>query len=80
MFVCVCVCVFTLLPNRLKRKADIVGAFKCDPLYLKHNNQDSGTFVLLEGILAKTDTNGWVPYMVNKQIFGGGTKLRHWRT
>ncbi|XP_075868606.1 aromatic-L-amino-acid decarboxylase-like [Nelusetta ayraudi] len=25
----------------LKRKADVVGAFKCDPLYLKHKNQDS---------------------------------------
>lgn len=37
--------VFTLSMNRLKRKRDIVGAFKCDPTYLKHKNEDSGTVV-----------------------------------
>lgn len=27
---------------RVKRRADIIGAFKMDPLYLKHDHQDSG--------------------------------------
>lgn len=28
--------------NRVKNRADIIGAFKVDPLYLKHENQESG--------------------------------------
>uniref|UniRef100_A0A665U8V9 Aromatic-L-amino-acid decarboxylase n=1 Tax=Echeneis naucrates TaxID=173247 RepID=A0A665U8V9_ECHNA len=28
--------------NRVKKRTDIIGAFKMDPLYLKHENQESG--------------------------------------
>lgn len=31
----------TLL-HRVKERVDIIGAFKLDPLYLKHKNQESG--------------------------------------
>lgn len=41
---------FIFSTNRLKRKTDIVGAFKCDPLYLKHKNEDSGTVALFDGV------------------------------
>lgn len=27
---------------RVKKRADIIGAFKMDPLYLKHDHQESG--------------------------------------
>lgn len=28
--------------NRVKKRTDIIGAFKMEPLYLKHENQESG--------------------------------------
>lgn len=29
--------------TRVKKRTDLIGAFKLDPLYLKHGHQDSGT-------------------------------------
>uniref|UniRef100_A0A3P8VPW4 Aromatic-L-amino-acid decarboxylase n=1 Tax=Cynoglossus semilaevis TaxID=244447 RepID=A0A3P8VPW4_CYNSE len=36
---------FFLLVNRVKNRADLIGAFKVDPLYLKHENQESGLVI-----------------------------------
>lgn len=77
------VCVFTLSTHRVKRKADLVGAFKCDPLYLKHKNQGSGTVSLLEGILTDLRPQ-WLSkrsrqQSQNTQIFGVGAGLRQWQ-
>lgn len=36
-----------LLVNRVKKRADIIGAFKMEPLYLKHENQESGKAIFL---------------------------------
>uniref|UniRef100_A0A4W3JZ72 Aromatic-L-amino-acid decarboxylase n=1 Tax=Callorhinchus milii TaxID=7868 RepID=A0A4W3JZ72_CALMI len=36
---------FKTSPNMMvKKRSDLIGAFKVDPLYLKHEHQDSGTF------------------------------------
>lgn len=31
--------------NRVKKRQDIIGAFKVEPLYLKHENQESGRVI-----------------------------------
>lgn len=33
---------FSLIIDRVKERTDIIGAFKMEPLYLKHENQESG--------------------------------------
>lgn len=48
---------FSLSLYRVKRKTDLVGAFKCDPLYLKHKNEDSGKVFVLREILATSQIN-----------------------
>lgn len=48
----------------MKERADIIGAFKVDPLYLKHENQESGRNTLkLSNLGYKvriTDSNKWL--------------------
>lgn len=36
-----------LFVDRVKERADIIGAFKMEPLYLKHENQESGRDVFM---------------------------------
>lgn len=48
----------------MKERADIIGAFKVDPLYLKHKNQESGRNTLklsnLGYTVRITDSNKWL--------------------
>lgn len=67
---CVCVSVLTVCNgnvaflflnnliwfNRVKNRADIIGAFKVDPLYLKHENQESGKISSLQSTFEITIT------------------------
>lgn len=33
--------------NRVKKREDIIGAFRLDPIYLRHENQQSGTVIII---------------------------------
>lgn len=37
--------------NRVKKREDIIGAFRLDPIYLRHENQHSGTVIFPKGAL-----------------------------
>lgn len=37
--------------NRVKKREDIIGAFRLDPVYLRHESQHSGTVIFPEGAL-----------------------------
>ena len=41
--------------NRVKKRADIIGAFKFEPLYLKHENQESGRVISLQLFESSSD-------------------------
>ncbi len=34
--------------DRVKKRVDMIGAFKMEPLYLKHENQESGRVISLK--------------------------------
>lgn len=36
--------------NRVKKREDIIGTFRLDPVYLRHENQHSGTVIFLKGV------------------------------
>lgn len=37
---------FVFLSYRVKKRSDLIGAFKLEPLYLQHHHQESGNFIV----------------------------------
>lgn len=42
---------------RVRNRADLIGAFKMEPLYLKHENQESGTVEPHDSLTSHNDNN-----------------------
>lgn len=54
---------------RVKKRSDIIGAFKMDPLYLKHDHQESGS-------QSVASLHHFAPYKIAFQLLTQSYKCR----